>query len=84
MDSKRNFVKHLMMSLPPIKAEKLLQLLKIPRVHYKVLHGLYVEREKQQIVADKYFMSIETLKRRNAEGLDMIVKSLDEIDTQLF
>jgi hypothetical protein len=53
-------------------------------VHYKVLHGLYVEREKQQTVADRYYMSLETLKRRNAEGLDFIVKSLDEIDPQLF
>ena len=84
MNSKRLFIKHLLMNLPPVKAERLLQLLKIPRVHYKVLRGLYVEHEKQQTIADRYFMSIETLKRRNAEGLDMIVKSLDEIDPQLF
>ena len=84
MNSKRLFIKHLLMNLPPIKAEKLLQLLKMPRVHYKVLHGLYVEREKQQTIADRYYMSLETLKRRNAEGLDFIVKSLDEIDPQLF
>ena len=84
MDSKRLFVKKLLMTLPPLKTERLLQILKIPRVHYRVLHGLYVEHEKQQTVADKYYMSLETLKRRNAEGLDFIVKSLDEIDPQLF
>lgn len=59
-------------------------MLKIPHVHYKVMHKMYVEREKQQTVADECYMSLETVKRRNAEGLDMIVKSLDEIDTQLF
>lgn len=84
MNSKRIFIKHLLINLPPIKTERLLQLLKLPRTHYKILHKLYVQRERQQVVADECFMSLETVKRRNAEGLDMIVKSLDTITPQLF
>ena len=81
MDSRRKFIKTLLMELPPIKVEKLLKMIMMPRSHYKVLHGLYVERLHEQEVADEIlYMSLETVKRRNTEGLEIIIKSFDDID----
>ena len=84
MNSQRKFIKNLLLTLPPIKTEKFLQMMRLPRSNYKVMHGLYVDRLCQQEVADLIFMSLETVKRRNAEGLDIILKSLDAVDLTQF
>lgn len=58
---------------------------KIPRSLYKVMHALYVEHLTQDEAAyEVVHCSIDTLKRRNAQALDMIYKSIDAIDMTLF
>lgn len=80
MNSRRKFLKGMLLSLPPLKACQLLDQLKLPKIHYRVMHLLYVEHVKQQPAADEMHMTLETFKRRHTEALTMLDKSLDAIE----
>lgn len=66
-------------ALPPLKTKQTLNDLLLPDTHFNVMFYLYVKQLRQQTVADILHCSLETLKRRHAEALDMIEKSLDVI-----
>ena len=79
MNSRRKFIKEMLKALPPLKAQKFLNDLMLPDAHYNIMFYLYVKHLRQQTVADLLHCSLETLKRRHAEALDMIESSLDVI-----